>query len=174
MNKKNKGIRIMKKRSLFLMLLIISLFANTCFAASVDNSILFTPTLTIALKIQDWFSSGINRALLAFTLGANAADDAVLGRADVLYAFMQNPVFVGKDASSDNLIAATLTEKEYIFIYYSPTLGQAYVMTHPYDSGITFGTVTLEGAVSSVCSKYYRVTDDEMASCINYIRSVLQ
>ena len=166
----------MKKRLLALFLLFVILSISTSFASSnIDNSIMYEATLAKALKIKDWLTSGTNRAMLAFTLAANAADDTVLGDADLLFAVMQNnPTFVGKDNGSDNLIVATLTSKNMYFMYYSPTFQQAYVTYFPNDNGVDLGGITLETLVSSACSKYYRVTEDEMTLCIKYMQSQLK
>lgn len=164
----------MKKRFFIAVLCITLVVTNVCLAATTSyDSKLFTPEITNALGIKNWLSSGENRALLAFSLGVNAADDRVLGREDVLLAFMHNPTFVGKDSSSENLIAATITEKDMVIIYYSPSDKQAYAITLPNENGVNLGAITLERALSGSCSTYYCITEEEMKTCIQYIQSLL-
>lgn len=164
----------MKKRFMVGFLCLFVLLVNTCFAeTSLSDPQMFTPTLPEALHIKNWLSNGVNRALLAFTLGANAADDKIMGRADVLLAFMQNPTYVGKETNSNNLVAATVTENDFVVIYYSPSESSAAVATITNNNGITLGGIQLESVVSQVCSEYYQIDADDMETGIKYIQSQL-
>lgn len=142
---------------------------------SLSDATMYTPTITNALKISNWLNSGINRALMAFSLGANAADDAVLSRADILYAIMQNnPTFVGKDTNNKNLIVATVCDADMVFLYYSPTVKKAYVLLIPNNNGTgTNAAAVLEMLIANTSSIYYRVTEEDMKLAIAYLQSVL-
>lgn len=164
----------MKKRILVGILCLFILVINTCLAdTSLSDPQKFTPTLTEALHIKNWLTNGVNRALLAFTLGANAADDKIMGRADVLLSFMQNPTYVGKDINSDNLVAATVTENDFVVIYYSLDEKAAMVATVPNKNDITLGSIQLESIISQVCSEYYQIDAKDMETAIEYIQSQL-
>ena len=133
----------------------------------------FIPTLAKSLHKSDWYSSGFNRALLALTLGFNAGDDKVLGSSDIPIAIMHNPTFVGKDSQSNNYVVGCVDEDYYIIIYCATNVSQAIVELLPNNNGIYGGAIALESVMSSICSSYYRVTEEEMSKSISYVQSLL-
>ena len=105
-------------------------------------------------------SSGANRVLPAFSLAANTANDRVLSNADFPYAALQDdPTFVEKENSSENLMITTIEDSEMFFMYYSPTLKRHMLLLY---QTIRELSISLESSIASVCSKYYRITDSDM------------
>ena len=61
-----------------------------------------------------------------------------------------------------------------IFIYYSPSVKQAYVFLTPNNNGTgDVAAAALEMYIANTCSTYYRVTEEDMELAINYVKSVL-
>lgn len=152
-------------------ILVLSALTGS-WAETASESYDFTPEIANILNLN-WLSSGTNRAMLALALGIQAADQRVLNRADVLMAFIQNPTFVGKVKNETNLMAATATEDDMIFIYFSPKLKRATAMTLEVSGGAQNDGILLETFLSSTCSEYYKIDESDMSNAVSFISSYL-
>lgn len=155
-----------------MLFLVITMLLSAKVVLSENSGIMFTPSFTTALRIKNWMDTGVNRAIMAITLGANASSSDALNQIDVLFAFLQNPVYVGRakvNASYDVYIAATITDTEEVMITYIPDYNMASVLTIPYYSSIEMGAIDLETRVGNVCSTYYRISEQDRSSARQYI-----
>ena len=145
---------------------------------STEDGITFTPGVTNTFGISTWLSSGTSRALLALSLGIDAADDRVLGRIDVIYAFARNKVFVGKVKNSNSLMVGTVTDAtadNFIIIVYDPKQKIATVgaMSIP-GASKDLEEIRLEQLFVATCSEYYSVEQTDMQSALQIVQSYLE
>ena len=144
--------------------------------SSIAVEMRFTPEIANTLGLSNWLGSGRNRALLAFSLGAEAASNGNLGRTDVLQAFVYGTSFVGKDKNDGSLVVGTVTDSStnnLVFIKYSQKRKEAIITTYTESGEKDMVEVKLEIVFIELCSEYYKVEREDMQNAIAYLDSIL-